>query len=120
VAEAFPDTRKSAAYERNPEKLANFVYANRMGNGTPESRDGFRYRGRGLIPDDRRGNYAAVSDALKIDFVGGPDLMLEPRHAAMCAAWFWRTRGSTNWLTTKPTTWTAKTFGRSRASSMAG
>jgi putative chitinase len=80
-------------YERNPEKLANFVYANRMGNGAPESDDGFRYRGRGLIQMTGRGNYTAVSDALKTDFAGKPDLMLEPRHAAMCAAWFWRTRG---------------------------
>jgi putative chitinase len=89
----FPTLAIALQYERNPEKLANFVYANRMGNGAPESRDGFRFRGRGLIQMTGRSNYAAVSDALKIDFAGQPDLMLEPRHAAMSAAWFWQTRG---------------------------
>jgi putative chitinase len=89
----FPTLDIALQYERNPEKLANFVYANRMGNGTPESRDGFRFRGRGLIQMTGRGNYAAVSDALKVDFTAKPDLMIEPRHAAMSAAWFWQTRG---------------------------
>ncbi|MEO8018985.1 MAG: glycoside hydrolase family 19 protein [Pseudomonadota bacterium] len=89
----FPTLEIALQYERNPEKLANFVYANRMGNGTPESRDGFRFRGRGLIQMTGRSNYTAVSDALKVDFASTPDLMLEPRHASMSAAWFWRTRG---------------------------
>ena len=89
----FPTLAIALQYERNPEKLANFVYANRMGNGAPESRDGFRFRGRGLIQMTGRSNYTAVSDALKIDFATKPDLMLELRHAAMSAAWFWKTRG---------------------------
>jgi len=38
-----------AGYIRNPEKLANEVYANRMSNGGPSSGDGFRYRGAGFI-----------------------------------------------------------------------
>jgi putative chitinase len=89
----FPTLAIALQYERNPEKLANYVYANRMGNGTPESRDGFRFRGRGLIQMTGRGNYAAVGDALKVDFASKPDLMLQPSHAAMSAAWFWQTRG---------------------------
>jgi putative chitinase len=89
----FPTLEVALQYERNPEKLANFVYANRMGNGPPESRDGFRFRGRGLIQMTGRANYLAVSAALKLDFVKSPELMLMPRHAAMSAAWFWQSRG---------------------------
>jgi putative chitinase len=89
----FPAFEIASQYERNPEKLANFVYANRLGNGPPESRDGFRYRGRGLIQVTGRSNYTAVSAALKVDFVSRPELMVEPRYAAQSAGWFWQTRG---------------------------
>lgn len=36
-------------YARKPEKIANRVYANRMGNGDEASGMGFRYLGRGLV-----------------------------------------------------------------------
>jgi len=89
----FPTIAEAMVYELNPEKLGNFVYANHMGNGPPESSDGFRYRGRGLIRITGRACYTAASIALEVDFVSQPEALLEPRNAALVAAWFWKTRG---------------------------
>jgi putative chitinase len=89
----FPTLEIARPYEYHPEKLASFVYANRLGNGPVESRDGYRFRGRGLIQLTGRSNYAAVSNALGIDFVSNPDALLDPRNASMSAAWFWKSRG---------------------------
>jgi putative chitinase len=89
----FPNLASAQLYERKPEMLANFVYANHMGNGPPESYDGYRYRGRGLIRIIGRACYTIASAALEVDFVNRPQLLLEPRNAALCAAWFWKTRG---------------------------
>lgn len=88
----FPTMAMARSYERHPEKLANYLYANRLGNGPPESRDGYRYRGRGLIRIIGRANYAAAGAALGIDLEQHPECLLAPRHAAMSAAWLWRTR----------------------------
>lgn len=89
----FPTLAIAQKYERNPEKLANFVYANRIGNGPESSGDGYRFRGRGLIQLTGRSNYASASQALGIDLVAHPERLTEPAIAAMSAAWFWATRG---------------------------
>lgn len=64
-----------AEYARNPEKLANRVYANRMGNGDEESGDGYRYRGRGLIQLTGRSNYAFAAKMTGKPLVSEPDLV---------------------------------------------
>jgi putative chitinase len=88
-----PTLAEAQAYERNPEKLANYVYANRLGNGPPESCDGYRYRGRGLIRIVGRAHYASAGAALGIDLTGQPESLLEPRNAALSAAWLWKKFG---------------------------
>lgn len=80
------------AFERQPTKIANRVYANRMGNGPPESGDGWTFRGRGLIQLTGRANYKACGAALKVDLLVAPDLLATAKYAALSAGWFWSTR----------------------------
>lgn len=76
-------------FVRQPEKLANYVYANRMGNRGPESGDGWRRRGRGLIHLTGTDNYARYELASMVPVMDNPDLLLQPQYAADSAAWFW-------------------------------
>ncbi len=89
----FPSEQAARPYVDNPEKLANFVYAKRLGNGDASSGDGYRYHGRGILQITGRSNYAAAGQALGLELVAQPDLLLQPEHAAMSAAWFWDSRG---------------------------
>lgn len=89
----FPTLELAQQYAKNPRKIANYVYANRMGNGPERSGDGYNFRGRGLIQLTGRSNYASASAALDVDFLKNPDRLTEPPLAAMTAAWFWATRG---------------------------
>jgi len=76
-------------YHRQPEKIANRVYASRMGNGDEFSGDGWRYRGRGLIQLTGKSNYIACSLDLGIDLLENPEYLETPEGAARSAAWFW-------------------------------
>lgn len=89
----FPSEAMAAPYVRNESRLANYVYANRLGNGDADSGDGFRFRGRGLIQITGRSNYAACGRALGLDLLNQPDLLVDPANAALSAAWFWNARG---------------------------
>jgi putative chitinase len=89
----FPNAGVASAYINNPRKLADLVYAKRMGNGDAQSGDGYRYRGRGLIQLTGRSNYLSAAKAIGIDLSNDPDLLLQPQAASMSAAWFWQTRG---------------------------
>jgi len=86
-------TVDAAAYTRHPEKLANFVYAGRNGNGDEKSGDGWKYRGRGLIQLTGRGNYAAFAKDTGVDALNHPELLEQPKIAVYSAAWFWDNRG---------------------------
>lgn len=83
-----PDLATAAQLIRNPQALANRVYANRNGNGDEGGGDGWRYRGRGLIQLTGRANYMAAESALGQPYKEQPDLVAQPLHAAMTAAWF--------------------------------
>lgn len=84
-------------YVRNPVKLANTVYANRMGNGSIESGDGYRYRGRGAFHLTGKNNYAQCSNNLYNDnrFLEKPDLVEECFYAFETALWFWNVNNLT-------------------------
>lgn len=89
----FPTLASAEPYVKNPEKLANFVYANRGGNGDAASGDGYRYRGRGLFQLTFRDNYRMADDVLNLPLVADPDLALEPMTAALTAAHYWQRLG---------------------------
>ena len=89
----FPSVVLAQAYAKNPEKLANFVYAGRGGNGNSASGDGWRYRGRGLFQLTTKDNYRLAGQALSLPLVDKPDLLLLPEVAALTAAQFWQRLG---------------------------
>lgn len=78
------------ALHRKPEAIANVVYSNRMGNGSIESGDGWKYRGRGLKQLTGKDNVSRCGKALNVDLVKHPEFLLTPTYAARSAAWFWK------------------------------
>ena len=83
-------------YVKNPEALANYVYANRLGNGSEASGDGWKYRGRGYIQLTGKDNYRAFDAFVDDDIlVGGPDLVAT-KYPLLSAAWFWHTNKINN------------------------
>ena len=87
----FPLLEIAKQYERNPRKIANKVYADRMGNRDEASGDGYRFRGRGCIQLTGHSGYDHAGQALGVDFVMEPDLVATPQFAALTAGWFWNT-----------------------------
>ncbi len=75
-----------------PSAIFNRVYANRMGNGGPETGDGSKYSGRGLIQLTGRDNYRTCGQAIGVDLEATPDLLVQPQYACASASWFWVTR----------------------------
>ncbi|MEJ7687617.1 MAG: glycoside hydrolase family 19 protein [Variovorax sp.] len=89
---AVSSSRQDATqYAHRPEALANLVYADRMGNGHAASCDGWRFRGRGLMQLTGRSAYAEAGQAMGLNLLEDPDLLLLPEHAARSAAWYWST-----------------------------
>lgn len=87
---ALTPTAVANAIAGKPELIANMVYSSRMGNGPAESGEGWKYRGRGLKQLTGKDNYARCGQALGLDLVGNPDLLLDPLPAARSAGWFWK------------------------------
>jgi putative chitinase len=86
----FPDADIAEKFARQPEMIANKVYSGRMGN--TEDGDGAKYIGRGLIQLTGKDNYRAFGDAIGEDLVANPQLVEEPRYAALSAGWFFNKR----------------------------
>jgi putative chitinase len=89
----FPTLEIANQYAGQPKRIANKVYADRMGNRDEASGDGYRFRGRGCIQLTGHANYYHAGQALGVDFVMNPDLVATPKYAALTAAWFWSTHG---------------------------
>lgn len=85
----FPIYSKASEYARQPQKIANLVYANRMGNGNEASGDGWKFRGRGFIQITGKDNYIMLSKDTRIDFLNDPDLLLTEANALISALWYW-------------------------------
>lgn len=86
----FPTIEVANEYARKPEKIANKVYSGRMGN--TEDGDGWKYRGRGVIQLTGKENYTNCGNALGVDLISSPDLLLTQKYAALSAGWFWNKR----------------------------
>jgi putative chitinase len=82
---------EAAAYEKQPQKIANRIYGNRMGNRDEASGDGFRFRGSGFLQLTGHSNFYHAGQALGVDFVMQPELVRTPMYAAQTAGWFWQT-----------------------------
>jgi len=89
----FPTVADAQPYARNPEKIANKVYANRMGNGDEASGDGYKFRGRGAIQLTGRDNYTKFGASIGLD----PEACVEDMETLdgglESAMWFWKTNG---------------------------
>lgn len=79
-------------YARQPERIANRVYANRMGNGNEASGEGWKYRGRGIFQLTGKENYYRLYLDTNLDVIKNPDLLLEEPNAVISALWFWKNR----------------------------
>lgn len=79
-------------YQRKPEKIANIVYANRMGNGPQASGEGYKFRGRGYIQLTGKDNYTAFDKTVEDDILATPELVAT-KYPLLSAAWFFHKNG---------------------------
>lgn len=78
------------AYLRNSEHCANYVYANRDGNGDASTGDGYRFRGGGLLQHTFKDGFSRLTKKTGVDFVNNPDLIVEEPNAILCALIYWQ------------------------------
>jgi len=88
----FPTEAAAAAYARQPAKIASKVYANRMGNGSEASGEGYKFRGRGYIQLTGKENYTAFGKSIGEDIISNPD-KVSSQYALLSAAWFFSKNG---------------------------
>jgi putative chitinase len=88
----FPTLDSAIPYERKPEKIANKVYGNRMGNGPESSGEGAKFCGRGYIQLTGKENYTAFGKSINEDILSNPDKVAS-NYALLSAAWFFSKNG---------------------------
>jgi putative chitinase len=88
----FPTVAMAQAYERKPEMIASRVYGGRMGNGAEETREGYKFRGRGYIQLTGKENYTAFGKSIGEDILANPDKVAS-NYALLSAAWFFSKNG---------------------------
>lgn len=97
----FPSLGFAQQYARKPEKIANYVYANRMGNGDDASGDGWKYVGRGLIQLTGRENYSWFAASIETPVDDIPVYLETFEGAVQSACWFWDTNNLNTWVDKK-------------------
>jgi putative chitinase len=85
----FPTVALAESYARQPERIANRVYANRMGNGDEASGDGWKFRGRGLIQLTGRQNVSRFAEYVGLNLDEAISYLETVEGACMGAGWFW-------------------------------
>jgi putative chitinase len=85
----FPSLELAQEYAHDQEAIANRVYANRMGNGSEDSGDGFKYCGRGLIQLTGKNNYTAFAQSIDTALEEIPEFLTTFEGAVQSACWFW-------------------------------
>jgi putative chitinase len=93
----FPSIDIANQYAKQPEKIANRAYANRMGNGDEASGDGFKYCGRGLIQLTGKSNYSAFAESIDTPVEEIPEFLATFEGAIQSACWFWETNNLNQW-----------------------
>ena len=96
----FPDDATASAYANKPEKIANRVYANRMGNGDESSGDGWRYCGRGLIQLTGKDNYTFFAASIDIPVEEASEYLQTFEGAVQSACFFWEQNNLNKWADT--------------------
>jgi putative chitinase len=87
----FPTVAAAQPYNRNPEKIANKIYADRMGNGPEASGEGYKFRGRGAIQLTGKENYSKFAASLGMDLTAAVAYCETLEGAIESACWFWST-----------------------------
>lgn len=93
----FPTDEIAQQYARQPEKIANKAYANRMGNGDESSGDGWKFSGKGLIQLTGRNNYQLFADHVDMNIDELPEYLISFDGAVKSACWFWDTNKLNQW-----------------------
>ncbi len=88
----FPTPDLANQYARQPEKIANHVYASRNGNGDEASGDGWRYRGRGGLQLTGKTNYTAFFKSIGLDIATANADLVATNYSMLSAAWYWNSR----------------------------
>jgi putative chitinase len=97
----FKTLDEARAYEKKPEKIANRIYGNRMGNGNETSGDGWRYCGRGLIQLTGKENYSWFAASLEIPVEEASEYLETFEGAVQSACWFWEENKLNQWADKK-------------------
>ena len=94
----FPTMASAKPYTRSPEKIANKVYCDRLGNGNEASGDGWKYRGRGVIQLTGKANYEKLSKGIGKPLSECIDYCSTLEGGIESACWFWKTNNLNNYV----------------------
>jgi putative chitinase len=97
----FPTLESALPFAKNPQKIANKVYANRMGNGDESTGDGFRYLGRGLIQLTGKNNYTLFAASVGVSVEEAAEYLQTFEGAVQSACWFWEQNSLNKWADAK-------------------